>query len=723
MKRWCAAILGMAFAWTVLAGCQKPIFVTEPDLFEARKRLNLPLQPENDPKAGTVPFLDHVNEPATVNNPDRPPRYLTLREAFAIALESGTVGRQAIIPGVSALGAGLGIDDLVTFTGNGVIGSDAIRVFALQPAFYGSGIDEALARFDTQWLSSLTWTTTDNPVQGFASFTNGESANLSTSLVQPTVTGGAAGVTFSTAYQNLVNPPSGIFGVVNPAYTTNLTFGFEQPLLRYFGVETNQVLPSFPVSLLFPGMNFRPAQSTPEGILITRLRFDQSRADFERRLNFMLLNVEVAYWNLYGSYATLYSADQGLRQSREAWRISNDQFDGGKLDKVQLNQVRAQYEQFRIDRLNATNQVLENERQLRILLGMKVEDGTRLIPVDAPSLSPYFPNWDAAFEDALGLRPELVMAREDVKAKQLTLVGVKTFLRPDLRLLAGYTLVGLGTHLDDGGLIHEPNQTFSANSLRTLASGDFVNWNVGLNLNVPLGFRYEMAQVRQARLALAQAYEVLKDQEKKAHNVLARTYRLVIETHKVIEARRLRRLELASELKGLNDKVVIGKILATDHTYGDSLLDAQKLFAEAMSQEFQAIVDYNNSLAAFEFAKGTIQKHDQIYIGEGPLPEGAKVRAVEHERQRTEALVLNERTAAFGPGIDHQTTSCQFPDHEAPPLPSLWEKGPPLSRNVDPLPEPNRLQLTGPADQTPPAQEGNPQVLPPVSPSRFGATN
>ena len=52
-----------------------------------------------------------------------------------------------------------------------------------------------------------------------------------------------------------------------------------------------------------------------EGILITRIRFDQARAEFERNINFMVINVEFAYWTLYGSYWTLYSREQALRQA------------------------------------------------------------------------------------------------------------------------------------------------------------------------------------------------------------------------------------------------------------------------------------------------------------------------------------------------------------------------------------------------------------------------
>src|SRR3989440_3709951 len=52
--------------------------------------------------------------------------------------------------------------------------------------------------------------------------------------------------------------------------------------------------------------------------------YDQSRAELERRVNFLLLNVQAAYWNLYVAYVTLYVNDQGLRQSHAAWRVGKD---------------------------------------------------------------------------------------------------------------------------------------------------------------------------------------------------------------------------------------------------------------------------------------------------------------------------------------------------------------------------------------------------------------
>src|SRR5262249_54748380 len=158
-----------------------------------------------------------------------------------------------------------------------------------------------------------------------------------------------------------------------------------------------------------------------EGILITRIRYDQQRAEFERVLNQMLLNVEVAYWNLYGAYWTLYSREQGLRFAFEVFKLNKLRLEAGKLAASDFYQSRGQYEQFRAQRLQALDQLLENERQLRSLLGIPIEDGTRLMPSDAPTLAPYQPDWKQALEEALAKRPELYMARQDVKANQLKL--------------------------------------------------------------------------------------------------------------------------------------------------------------------------------------------------------------------------------------------------------------------------------------------------------------
>src|SRR5262249_55051007 len=149
----------------------------------------------------------------------------------------------------------------------------------------------------------------------------------------------------------------------------------------------------------------------------------------------------------------LFAAEQALRQSHAAWLVAKAKFDVGRIAIQDYAQVLGQYETFRAQRLQALGNagngggipgVLESERQLRGMLGLPVEDGTRLVPVDAPTLAPHQPDWEAALNEALTKKPELVLARQELKAKQLQLINEKNLLLPDLRFLANYDINALG---------------------------------------------------------------------------------------------------------------------------------------------------------------------------------------------------------------------------------------------------------------------------------------
>ena len=692
------ALLAFLTYLGVVAGCAQTCLNRDCGWKEIYSRADLPPHSDCNPadldRLLAPPGAD-IPEPANILAPERAPHYLTLAEAFAMALENGTVGLQA------SRNPGLPVDDLVGFSGNGTFGSDSIRVLALQPARAGTNIDAALSRFDPQFISGVAWTSTDEPTQGLSTFANGETANFFATLAKPLPTGGVVGLTYSTDYSLLTAP----FGGPNPAYIPRLQFGFEQPLLRGFGTEINQLLGTFPGSNLFPAIGNRANSFANEGILITRLRLDQQRAELERNVNYLLLNVEAAYWTLYGSYVNLYANEQGLRQSHDAWvRFKTRAEVGQGVGIGQLAQVRAQYEQFRGDRMRAVGLIIDNERNLRMLLGMPVEDGKRLVPIDAPTTAPVHTDWKAALEDALARRPELILARQEVKARQWNLVVQKNFMLPDLRLQATHTTVGLGSRLDGSGTFLDANGLpVTSNALHSLAGGHFNDWTVGLTLNVPLGFRHEHAQLRDARLQIAQAYATLKNQELKATTFLARAYSRVIESAQVLEVRRLQREAEGEQLRVRSEAFAEGSKLSPI----EFVLSAQQQFASSLNSEYQAIVDYNIALATLEFARGSIMEHSRVSIADGPLP-GCAVRAVDHEHRKALAAV-RDRVHARRPVII---------DDPLPPLP-LYGAATLLELNQ--TPEPPIATLSPPmVTPTPPMAMPTPPIVtsspPPIAP-------
>jgi len=646
MKRWIAAFLSLGLTVGMTAGCQQKCFISEKNFYDSH--LIPPGIEEGDP-AVVQPAKDTSLAPPDVDHPDRPARNLSLQEAIAIAIENGATGSKN--GGVNTPGV---VDDSPAVITGGSLNSqsDRVKVLALQPAISGAAIEAALARFDPISVTSLTYNATDELLQGLTSFNNGTQATFNTSIVKALASGGIVNTSFQTQYTLLSEPPTGAFGVINPNYTSRLTFGFEQPLLRNFGSEINQLLnrvaPITGVTMPSQASNgYNNEQSNltavagqpVEGILIARLRFDQNRAEFERQMHNLLLNVEVAYWNLYQAYGTLYSNEEVLRVLHKTWLDNYYKAQSGTIEPALLAQIRGQYEEFRGERTNSLGAVLEAERNLRGIMGLPAEDGTRLVPVTPPSLAPYQPNWEAAINDGLLHRPELILARENLRFHQMVLTREKNSLMPDLRFVAQYQPVGFGTSLMGSGTFTDGagNQQVS-NAFRSLSSDRFNDYTIGLNLSVPLGFRFEHASVRTARLQLAQAYYVLKDQEDRVKRTLTQQYQGVNKWYRLIEDRRAERKAYSDALEKKFKQVELGK-----KTVDLDLLDVQRRLALALTKEYQAIAEYNNSLARFEFARGTIMTHDNIVIAENGLTPCAQVSAVEHEMERTKALILRER--------------------------------------------------------------------------------
>lgn len=696
--RWKTVILGLALSVALAAGCKQQCFMTECDWRHYQEHLGLPKDIECIPTSICQPPQGvGPKAPATVLDPDRVIRYLSLAEAISIALEQGTINggggsRQLNDRGlVSAAGRGISDQQL-----------DSIRVLSLNPAIIGTDIELSLAKFDARWLTSMNWNYTDQPIVSAQQlFSSGGlnsieqmQAQLRSQLIKPLPTGGIAGITFQTDY-NFNNLPNRL----NPSYTPNLQFQFEQPLLQGYGVEINQLRGQHPGSQL---AQVGPFGGRTDGILITRIRFDQSRANFELNVDNLVLNVEQAYWNLYGAYWDVYAREQALRQAYEAFKITREKVRAGTKGVGDLAQSRGQYELFRGDRLEALGRVLEAERALRGFLGMCMEDGTRLVPSDEPTLAPYHPDWDTAVQQALVLRPEVVMAKQELKVRQLELINQKNLMLPDLRFQSTYEINAVGSRLDGDR---------PGNALQNLATNNFNNWQLGFRLDVPLGFREAHAGVRLARLNLARSYLVLKDVEYRTTRDLTQWYRELFTQHELIRTRRAQREAFAEQLRARFQEYLAGRSTL------DILLEAQRFWANALSSEYLAVVAYQNALANFEYAKGTLMNHDSIQIAEGPLPQCAAVRAVEHERQRTVALVARERANAV-PHSDQGPLLPSLPKHAAPTLPSLLGTAPPLPKEaareappleVAPAPMPMR-----PATPTP-----MPMPKPPATPARM----
>lgn len=338
----------------------------------------------------------------------------------------------------------------------------------------------------------------------------------------------------------------------------------------------------------------------------------RSDAEQQRERNRVLLNVEVAYWNLYGSYWMLYTREQGLRFAAETFKHMKQHYKAGKVNTADLNQARGQYELFRAQRLNAIDTLRENEQQLRQLMGLSGYGGEVFLPADVPTLAASKPDWKAALKQALQKRPEVEIARGEVE-------GRKTRIRH-------------GVFLD----------TLPATAEKPLGGMVFPN-------------------KAYAQEWLDEAQQTLKDTEIKAESFLALQYRRVGTAYEQIRANRAQREAFGEQLRIRTKGFEAGRATL------DILLEAQRFWADALNNEYQQIVAYNNALAGFEFAKGAIAaRHNLSGCGDQARTADVERRLTQQVVQRLPALPAKRLLPGTG-GASSENRE------EAPNFAAVWK--------------------------------------------------
>jgi hypothetical protein len=217
-----------------------------------------------------------------------------------------------------------------------------------------------------------------------------------------------------------------------------------------------------------------------------------------------------------------------------------------------------------------------------------------------------------------------------VKARQLDLLNQKQQRMPDARLFTSYDVNALNSGL--------------GSSLGNLGQNQFNSWQVGLRLDMPIGFRDANALTRQSQLSLWKSYEQLRDSERKVYEGVVdaiRQMELSYATTSINEARKN-----ALQIVVTMQLARLGKLGNEDYINQlNVLIQSQRDLATAMSEEYRGLANYNAALARLEFVKGTIQGYNNVNIAEGPLPAFVQKKAADHFRALNAAIKLREHPA------------------------------------------------------------------------------
>ncbi|MCS7238534.1 MAG: TolC family protein [Thermoguttaceae bacterium] len=649
--------------------------------------------------------------PLTVSNPD-PQEYwdLSLEEAMRIALANSKVFRV--------------VDQPQSLLVNGDF-AGTVYDPALAESNPRSGPEAALAAFDAQLATSLMFQKHDTPqnsaaIGGFRIRPQAFQQDLGTFQMQlrkMLATGGTVSLTHRVIY-DFNNQP---FRQHPSDWNVAVEAQFSQPLLQGNGVRFNRIAgPGSP-----PGIY--------QGVVIARINTDISLTDFEAEVRDLVFGVERAYWELYYAYRSLNALNRALGEALDTWQKVRAEYDAGKASIQDEGLARHQYFLLRSLAEQSQANLFRREASLRYVMGLAPADGRLIRPSDEPTTAKFVFDWNAAHAEALVRSVNLRRQRWRVKQRELELAAAKNHLLPRLDLTGAYRFLGLGDELIDP-TDGNPNPTASgSDAYSSLMSGDFQEWELGVQLSLPLGFRREMAAVRHAELQLARDRAVLQEQELALVQLLADAYRAMDESYVRAQTNLNRLLAAQRELEGYKERERVG--LPVRQAALNFILDSQRRVAEAEIDYFRALVDYNLAIANFHYHKGSLLEYNGVYLAEGPWPQKAYFDALRRARARDAALYIDYgfteppvvSRGAYEQHAGLRAAGVELPDREV----TLPPKAEEIPAEVIPTPPPEPAPQEKPEAAKPetdssvptqPKSEGEAQPAAPANPSTGAAT-
>ena len=229
-------------------------------------------------------------------------------------------------------------------------------------------------------------------------------------------------------------------------------------------------------------------------------------------------SVEQQYWNLAQAHVQLWSADRAVSLAEEILKREQAELVVGRGTVADVAEAAQRLEQFNLDLVTRTSDVITTERQLRNILGLPPADNRRIIPVTPPTEARLEPDWDASLAQMLNFQPDIVQQQLLVRVAELQFLIARNQLLPQLNLNALYQFNGLGQQLDSAEAVMtgaalkalEPGHRQPADAPRASSRNpgnynNFVTWQVGFTFQTPLGMRSPLANTRQAQYILLRA--------------------------------------------------------------------------------------------------------------------------------------------------------------------------------------------------------------------------
>jgi len=519
------------------------------------------------------------------------------------------------------------------------------------------GEEAALSEFDANLNASSVFENNDLEVNNQFLGDNGsiqqDLGNLQLGVTKRTATGALVSLRSVSDYDNN-NSVGNRFGTPSSSWQTFLEGEMRQPLLRGGRVNVNRIT--------------TPGAATGEfnGIEIAKSRTDISVSEFKISVRNLVSDIENAYWDLYFAYRDLEARKAARDNALQSWRriqsLGNEKKEGGEADKE--GQAREQYFRFEAavqdaifgrpgDGTSSNNGTSAGifrpasglkvaERRFRYLVGLPLSssDTMTIRPTNEPSVVPTSYDLDVCVNTAFANRSELKRQLEIIRQTELQMQAARDLLLPQLDLVGRYRVRGFGSDLVGQSSI--PNDSASAD----LFDAEHQEWQLGMELNVAVGYRREFATIRNIEQRLLREKQVLHEQKRR----IAADIGNALDN---VERAYLFHVLQYNRLAGALDQLHAVRITNEQKKAPLNLvLEAQRRVLDAQTDLYRAKVEFALAKRDVEFEQGTLLTNMNVQFSdrENLLDSNFYEPAEHHSSQNFEVIdfghVVNARAGS-----------------------------------------------------------------------------
>lgn len=370
-------------------------------------------------------------------------------------------------------------------------------------------------------------------------------------------------------------------------YSSSLSFGFEQKLLKGFGFD-------------------RDIPRRDE--YVARGNLSISKLDLSLKITQILETAENAYWDLVETAADLKVKENALKLAQQLYDQNKIKIDVGTLPPIELINSEATVANREADIVIAENDRQAAEDRLKSILNMAPELWERtIVPTDEPNMTEMSPRLDEAFQQAIGQRAEFRKNSIQMDNALLELRTQKNSLLPELNVTGAYFVRGTSLPTIDlqGNVVEASSYS---DVIDKISGQDLPGYQLALNLTwTPFN---EAAKIGKAKADVAIRQQELFDQQLRLAVLeeVRGSIRVLASSAKAYKAIEKERKFREENLKAEEQKFQNG--LTTNYR----VAEVQDELSLAISNSISARIAYRKALVAYYRSIGTLMQERQITV-------------------------------------------------------------------------------------------------------------